>query len=522
MRPRSLQAQFTLGLAALVLLGAAGGVAAVAALRRSADGTRRLADERLKRLEDDQELVRLATRIDRDGDMLVAAVDVETLRGAHRDVSLHLDAMDALVERLGGSSDSVSVLDLHQSGQAVRSAVHIVAQIREQLLRGEGKDQEANLREFHGELQREAAALIAAAQAVSADSTKEYGEAVQALASASAHDQALVFGLLLLSVVAAVVIARLFLGRRVLGRLKEVSRRLRQGDARVASPHLPVEGRDEIAEMARAVEQFFEDRRRLAEAEREAERRKADEALRATEAELARAARVLSMGELVASVAHEVNQPLTSIVLRGKACLRWLAGAPPDLDEARDSVEHIVDDATRAAEVISRIRALTGRRRAERGPVDLNEIIELVLVLARAELESARVVCRAELEHDLPPVLADRVLTQQVLLNLLMNAIEAMREVTGRPRELVIQTRADGDAQVQVALRDAGVGLEPEARARIFDAFYTTKPGGMGLGLSISRSIVESHGGRLWAEPNEGPGATLRFTLPVSAPSVVT
>jgi C4-dicarboxylate-specific signal transduction histidine kinase len=514
MRPRTLQAQFTLGLAALVLLGTAGGVAGVAALRRSADGTRRLAQERLKRLEDDQELVRLATRIDRDGDMLVAAADLETLRGAHRDVSLHLDTMDALVERLGRSSDSASVLDLHQSGQAVRSAVHIVAQIRERLLRGEGEDQESNLREFHGELQREAAALITAAQAVSADSTREYGEAVQALASASARDQALVFGLLLLSVVAAVVIARLFLGRRVLGRLREVSRRLRQGDARAASPHLPVEGSDEIAEMARAVEQFLEDRRRLAEAERAAERRKAEEALRATEGELARAARVLSMGELAASVAHEVNQPLTSIVLRGKACLRWLAGAHPNLNEARDSVEHIVDDATRAAEVISRIRALTARRRAERGPVDLNEMIEQVLVLARAELEGAGVTCRAELRDDLPPIRADRLQTQQVLLNLVMNAIEAMRDVTGRPRELVIQTLADGDAHVQVALRDAGVGVASDARPRIFDAFYTTKPGGMGLGLSISRSIVESHGGRLWVEPNDGPGATFRFTLP--------
>ena len=526
--PRSLRAQFTLALAGLVLLGAAGGFVAVAALRRSADGTRGLAQERLKRLEDAQELVRVTTLIDRDGDGLVGAGELETLRAAHRDVSSHLDALDALVERLGGSSESVSVLDLHQSGQAVRNTVHVVAQIREQLLRESGTtagrvadekerlDQQANLREFHAELSRQAAALIASAQAVSADSTREYREAVQAVASASARDQALVFGLLLASVVAAVVIARLFLGRRVLGRLQQVSHHLRHGDPRADSPHLPVDGGDEIAEMARAVEQFLEDRRRLAEAERDAERRKAEEALKATEAELARAARIMSMGEMAASIAHEVNQPLTGIVLNGKACLRWLAGASPDLAEARASVKHIVDDATRAADVISRIRALTGKNKSERGPVDLNEIIEQVLVLARVELERNRVVLRTELRQDLPAVLADRIQTQQVLLNLLMNATEAMRHVNGRPRDLLIETLPHDSGQVLVAVQDTGVGLDPDTRVRVFDAFYTTKSGGIGLGLSISRSIVESHGGRLWVEQNEGPGATFRFTLPVS------
>jgi C4-dicarboxylate-specific signal transduction histidine kinase len=319
------------------------------------------------------------------------------------------------------------------------------------------------------------------------------------------------------SVVAVVVIARLFLGRRVLGRLRQVSHHLREGDPAASdSPRLPVEGGDEIAQMARAVEQFLEDRRRLAEADREAERRKAEEALRATEAELARAARIMSMGEMATSIAHEVNQPLAAIVLNGHACLRWLSGAPPDLAEARKSVKHIVEDATRAAEVISRIRGLSGKSTAERGPVDLNEIIEQVLVLARAELQRTGVVLRMELREDLPLVRADRVQMQQLLLNLLMNATEAMREVSGRPRELLVQTLAHPGGQVLVAVRDAGVGLHPDARGRIFDAFYTTKPGGMGMGLSISRSIVEGHGGRLWVEQNEGPGATFRFTLPVS------
>jgi signal transduction histidine kinase len=527
--PRSLHAQFTLGLAGLVLLGAAGGVVAVAALRRSVDGTRQLAEERLKRLEDAQEVVRLTNRIDRDGDGLVEAADLDRLRAAHLDASHDLDALDALVERLGGSSESVSVLDLHQSGQAVRNTVHVVANIREQLLRGDrmsagraaaerGRlEQEANLREFHAELEREAAALVASAQAVSADSTREYREAVQALAGASARDQALVLGFLVAGAVAAAAVGRLFLGRRVLGRLRQVSHHLREGDpAASGSPHLPVEGGDEIAAMARAVEQFLEDRRRLADADREAERRKAEEALRATEAELARAARILAMGEISASIAHEMNQPLAAIVINGQACLRWLSGAAPDLAEAREGVKHIVEDATRAAEVISRIRGLTGKSTAERGPVDLNEVIQQVLVLARAELQRTGVVLRTELREDLPLVRADRVQMQQLLLNLFMNATEAMREVSGRPRELLVQTLAPAAGQVLVAVRDTGVGLDPDARGRIFDAFYTTKPGGIGMGLSISRSIVESHGGRLWVEQNDGPGATFRFTLPVS------
>jgi C4-dicarboxylate-specific signal transduction histidine kinase len=529
--PRSLRAQFILGLAGLVLLDATGGGVAVAALRRSADGTRRLAEERLDRIEDAQELVPLATRIDREVDGLVEAADLETLRAGHREVSRHLDALGALVERLGGSSASVSILDLHESGQAVRNAVHVVAQVREHLLRRDGTsgrrvsderqrlDEEANLRELHAELQRQAMALIASAQAVSADSTREYREAVEALASASARDQGLVFGLVVASVVAAVAIARLFLGRRVLGRLQLVSHHLRQGDPGAAdSPHLPVNGGDEIAEMVRAVEQFLEDRRRLADADREAERRKAEQALKATEAELARAGRILSMGEIAASIAHEVNQPLAAIVLNAKTCLRWLSGASPDVAEARESVKRIADDATRAAAVISRIRAFTGKSTAERGPVDLNEIVEQVLVLAGVELQRNRVVFRTELREDLPLVLADRIQMQQLVLNLVMNATEAMREVEGRPRELLIQTVAQTGGQVLVAVRDTGVGLDPDARGRIFDAFYTTKSGRIGIGLSISRSIVERHGGRLWVEQNEGPGATFRFTLSVSPP----
>ncbi|HEY1417330.1 MAG TPA: ATP-binding protein, partial [Myxococcaceae bacterium] len=485
--PRSLQAQFVLGLAALVLLSTGAGAVAVAALRRSADGTRRLARERLERLEAAQDLAWQTTLIRYGADQLVAAPDLATVRAAHLEVTGELDALDGLVERLGEASSSLSILDLHQSGQAVRNSLHVVAEIREQLLRDPGgaasAEQEANLQVFHRELQSQSAALLASAQAVSVESTREYRDAVQSLASASARDQRWVFGFLVGTFAAALVIARLFLGRRVLGRLQRVSNYLRRGDPDASgSPHLPVEGGDEIAEMARAVEQFLEERRRLAEADREAERRRAEEALRATEAELARAARIMTLGEMAASIAHEVNQPLTAILLNGKASLRWLSGASPDLSEARDGLKRMVDDATRAGEVIARVRSLTTNSAPQRGPLDLNEVIQEVMVLARAELQTSRVVLRTELGEDLPLVLADRIQLQQLVLNLLVNAADAMREVTTRPRDLLIQTR-EQDGGVVVAVRDSGVGLEPESRRRIFDAFYTTKSGGMGMGL---------------------------------------
>jgi C4-dicarboxylate-specific signal transduction histidine kinase len=247
----------------------------------------------------------------------------------------------------------------------------------------------------------------------------------------------------------------------------------------------------------------------------EVERRRAEEALRTTEAELAHAARLMTMGELSASIAHEVNQPLAAILLNGKACLRWLAADPPDHAEARMAVQRVVDDAVRAGEVIGRIRALTCKTtEAEMGPLDLNETIDQVQVIARSELQRARVAFRTRLQEDLPLVIGDRIQVQQLLLNLVINAMEAMSMLSDRPRELLVATGENGAGKVLVEVKDSGVGVDPRSRGRLFDAFYTTKPTGMGMGLSISRSIVQSHGGELWVEANAGPGATFRFTLP--------
>jgi PAS domain S-box-containing protein len=236
--------------------------------------------------------------------------------------------------------------------------------------------------------------------------------------------------------------------------------------------------------------------------------------LRELEAEIAHINRVSMMGELAASIAHEVNQPLTGIVSNGSACLRWLAGDRPDVDGVREAVRDIVRDGKRAGEVIARIRALTKRTAPPKEQLDLNDTVREVLALVGDEARRQRVVVRTQFAHDLSPVSGDRVQLQQVLLNLIMNAIEAMSGVEERPRELIITTQNIETEQVQVSVQDSGPGLDPNTAARIFEPFYTTRASGMGMGLSICRSIIQNHRGRLWASANSGPGASFHFSLP--------
>ena len=246
--------------------------------------------------------------------------------------------------------------------------------------------------------------------------------------------------------------------------------------------------------------------------------KRSQEALRTSQAELAHVTRLMTMGELAGSIAHEVNQPLSAIAASGGACIRWLASPTPNLQEAREAAARIVRDAKRAGDVIQRIRALTRKATTEKERLDLNGAIQEVLGLAKAEMLKNRVALRTELRDDLPKVLGDRIQLQQLVLNLIMNGIEAMSAVGDRPRELAISTQSGEPDQVVVRVRDSGVGLDPKSSERIFDAFYTTKPTGMGMGLSISRSIVQNHGGRLWAVPNDrGPGTTFQFTVPATA-----
>ncbi len=243
------------------------------------------------------------------------------------------------------------------------------------------------------------------------------------------------------------------------------------------------------------------------------DRKRAEETLRKAQAELAHVTRATTMGELAASIAHEVNQPLTAIVNNGNACLRWLASEEPDLDEAREAARRVIRDGSRAGEVIIRIRALLRKTDTEKARLDINQAIREVVTLTRNEAAGKGVAIRMELAAGLPPVLGDRVQLQQVILNLIMNGIEAMASVTDRPRELLIRSRQHESDKSLITVRDSGIGLGGQDLERIFDAFYTTKSQGLGMGLAISRSIVEDHGGRLWAVPNDGLGAIFQFTL---------
>ena len=241
-------------------------------------------------------------------------------------------------------------------------------------------------------------------------------------------------------------------------------------------------------------------------------RRLSEEALRKARADLAHVARVTSLGALAASIAHEVNQPLAAVVTNANACLRFLNHAAPDLDEAREAIRSIIRDGHRGSEVIERIRALVKKEQPSRTRVDINETVGDMVRLAPFGLHGADL--QMELAEQLPWVLADRVQLQQVLLNLMVNAIDAMKSVSDRPRILRVGTKRHDGNTVLVSVQDSGIGIEPEALEQLFETFYTTKPDGMGMGLSISHSIIESHGGRLWANRNDGPGATFYFTLP--------
>jgi PAS domain S-box-containing protein len=254
------------------------------------------------------------------------------------------------------------------------------------------------------------------------------------------------------------------------------------------------------------------------------ERKRAEERLRASEQrllnaqmELARVTRVTTLGELTASIAHEVNQPLAAVVANAEACLRWLDRPIPDLDAARRSVEWVIDDSNRANEIIRRVRALAKKSDIEMAPLDVNDVVREVILLIQRELFNHQVTLRMELAPALPAVLGDRVQLQQVIMNLVMNGTEAMQSITDRPRELVIRSGLDETQQVLVSVTDCGVGISAENADRLFNAFFTTKSSGMGMGLSICRSIMEAHGGRLWATENIPRGAAFQFTLPVSA-----
>jgi PAS domain S-box-containing protein len=249
------------------------------------------------------------------------------------------------------------------------------------------------------------------------------------------------------------------------------------------------------------------------------DQKRAEETLNELRTELAHMARVTSLGALAASIAHEVNQPLAGIVTNAGTCLRALSAVRPNLESAREAARRIKRDANRASEVITRLRALFSKKEATAESIELNEAAREVILLSSDELQRNRVILRQEFANDIPRITGDRIQLQQVILNLLRNASDAMSGVKDRPRELVIRTEKDEGDCVRLTVQDTGVGITQQDMDRLFDAFYTTKSDGMGMGLSVSRSIIESHSGRLWTTPNDGPGATFSFSIPCAAKS---
>jgi len=244
------------------------------------------------------------------------------------------------------------------------------------------------------------------------------------------------------------------------------------------------------------------------------QRHLAEEALARARTELAQVARITSLGMLTASIAHEVNQPLSGIVMNASTCLRMLDSDPPNIEGARETARRTIRDGNRASEVITRLRALFKRKHVSGEWVDLNDATREVIALSLTELQSNRIIVRQEFAENLPPVKGDRIQLQQVIQNLLRNAADAMSETNDRPRQLLIRTECDDRKNVRLTVQDAGIGIAPEVADRLFDPFYTTKENGMGIGLSVSRSIVEAHGGRLWATTNDGPGSSFIFFIP--------
>ena len=250
-----------------------------------------------------------------------------------------------------------------------------------------------------------------------------------------------------------------------------------------------------------------------------AERKRAEGSLHQAQTELAHITRMTTMGELTASIAHEVNQPLTAVVNNANACISLLSNGAPNLEEVREALGEIIDDADRASDVITRVRQLAKKAPIEKLLLDLSDVVKDVLALARHESAVRRITIRTDLPNDLPLVSGDRVQLQQVLLNLVINGMDAMNSVEEQERILLVLGKHDATAGTPVVLlcvQDAGIGLKAEEMDRLFEAFYTTKPQGMGMGLAISRSIIEAHGGSLWAEPNQGPGATFLISLPAA------
>jgi PAS domain S-box-containing protein len=684
--PQSLAAQFSLVVSCLAALVMAVGATTIYSLTGSAHALRQLSEDRLARLQEAQDLVQQTLLIERLSMQLASDDSVAAVRDTQRHIIERLTSFDRLVDGLAlpptmREDVGADTLALQRSSQRFRNTVNVEAQVRETALMndagGVAPRRGTSLTSLDADLRRQAGTLAAAARQQSDYSTREYRKAVQGLVIDTNRARAWIVGEVAVSLLLAWLIARVFLGRHVGGRLRRVSQSLRRGDAEGSQSGVPVYGRDEIADMARAVEQFLEDRRQRKRAEEAlkelnaeleahvaqrtaelsaalagrtaevAERQRAEEAARASEhflssiiehipdtifvkdaatlsfvrlnkageqllgyrreeligksvhdlfppqeadffvakdrdvlqsrqmidvpeepvltrrgprlvhtmkipivdvrgeprfllgisrditeqkraeaelreserryaeaqVALAHANRVMTMGQLTATISHEIKQPIAASATNAQAGLLWLRAQPPNLEEVRLAFERISKDMKRAGEVMNRIHGLVKKAPPSLEQVQINEAIGEVVVLMRSEIANNGVRVRTQLAQGLPSVAVDRIALQQVMLNLVINAVEAMTAVDEAARELTIRTGTHVSGSVLVAVGDSGPGVDLHDIERLFEPFYTSKAGGMGMGLSICRSIVEAHGGALWASANQPRGAVFQFTL---------
>ncbi|RDV00299.1 sensor histidine kinase [Trinickia dinghuensis] len=687
--PQSLTAQFSLGAFGVAALAVVLGATTIYSLTGSAHALRQLAEDRLARLQDAQDLAQQTLTIERLALQFSSDTTVAAVRGTQRQVIDHLASFDRLVDALASTTPTredigVDTLALHRSSQCFRNTINIEAQLRETALAvGSMARPDAGLSNLDDDLHRQANALAVAARQQSEHLTAEYRKAVQNLANRSDRTRAWVVGEVAVCLLLAWLIAQVFFGRHVVGRLRRVSLALRYGDADDRAS-VPVRGRDEIADMARAVEQFLEDRRQRKQAEealktlnaeleervaqrtaelstalagRTAEiaiRQQAEEIARASEhflnsiiesipdtifvkdaatlrfvrfnkageqllgyrreellgksvydlfpaqeaeffavkdrdvlesrqmvnipeesvltrhgprwvhtmkipildvrgepqfllgisrditdrkreqaelreserryrevqTALAHANRVTTMGQLMASISHEIKQPIAASTTNAQAGQLWLRAQPPNLDEVRQALKRIDKDMKRASDVINRIHGLVKKSPPVMQRLQINEAIGEIVVLMRSEIVRNGVCVKMRLAQDLPFVEGDRVALQQVMLNLILNAVEAMGAGEEHARDMTIGTGKHGEDGVAVSVCDSGPGVAADDVEQLFEPFYTSKASGMGMGLSICRSIVEAHGGKLWVSPNTPRGAVFQFTVPVRGSGV--
>jgi two-component system, NtrC family, sensor kinase len=547
--PRSLGRQFALALSALVLLIVATGLLAIHALRDAAETTQQLAGERLVRMEEAQELERQALLIGSEAERMWRAETLAAMHARHAEVTDRLSALDDLVNGLVAASDDVAILTLHEANQLFRNSVHVAAGLRESAFTSRTKPADAKRqRDFYDDLQRQAVALVAAAQDISQQYTADYRGAIDELARTSRRDQGRVLALLVGSLILAWFVSHYFLGRRIIARLREVSLYLRRGEVVEQPARVPVQGGDEIAEMARAVEQFLDDRARLAAANRalKAERERQEELigkLAQAQSQLLQSEKLAAIGQLAAGVAHEINNPV-GFVNSNLGTLRHYLEQLMETIDAYEASEGELRAETRSAlaELKQRIdlaflredaaalvtESTEGLQRVTRIVQDLKDfshVDESELQWANLEqgLDSTLNVAWNELKYKaevvkeyggIPEVECIASQINQVFMNLLINAAQAIAE----RGTITLRTAQQGD-HVHIEIADTGCGINPDHLKRIFDPFFTTKPvgKGTGLGLSLAYGIIRKHGGGIDVSSELGVGTTFRITLPIHA-----